>query len=119
MIAALVLATALIANVRVNDPAQTPAGVPDITPAVGVIGNEVLVVWSVRGPNPTDRLRYARSSNGGLTYTDQGWLPNLPTGWRWGVDPCVAIDPVNGTVFVASQAVNPGATQLGIAMLTG
>jgi hypothetical protein len=119
MIAALLLATALLTNARVNDPAQTPAGAPDITPAVAVLGNEVLVVWSVRGPNPTDRLRWARSSNGGQSWTDQGWLPNPPTGWRWGIDPCVEADPVTNRFFVAAQAANPGASQQGIAFVSG
>lgn len=117
--AAAALRTAAIPpNIQVNDPFQVPAGANDITPAVGVIGNKVLIVWSVRGATPAERLRASFSEDGGVTYTDAGWLPPLSGDWRWGPDPCVAADPLTNTFFVVAQSANPAESKQGIMFAT-
>lgn len=106
-----------LGNVRVNDPTQLPAPAADVTPAIAVNGNQVLVVWRVLGPLVTQRLRAAYSEDGGISFTDAGWLPNFAT-WRWGVDPCVEADPIDGTFMIAAQVTDPGIPATGIGILT-
>lgn len=104
-------------NYRINDPSQVP-GAADYIPAVAANGNAVLVVWRVVGPLPTQRLRAAISEDGGDTYTDLGWLPPLPGNWRWGIDVCVEVDPLNGTFMIGAQAVDPVGQATGIGFVT-
>ena len=108
-----------IANVRVNDPSQLSGPAGDITPSMAVNGKDVLIVWRVVGTLPTQRLRAAYSGDGGVTFTDLGWLPNPPGNWRWGVDPCVNVDPFDGTFLIGAQAVDPTIPATAVATLTG
>ena len=107
-----------LTNFRLNDPALTPAGARDITPAVAAMGNKVLVVWYVRGSLATTRLRVAYSMDAGATFTDADWLPPLPGNWRWGVDPCVESDPLTDRFFIASQTANPIDGKMGVAFVS-
>lgn len=106
-----------VANVRVNDPSLLPGLASDITPAIGVNGNQVLVVWFVRGVLDTQRLRAAWSEDGGATFTDAGWLPDF-AGWRWGVDPNVDVDPFDGTFLISAQVSDPVLPATGIGIVT-
>lgn len=107
-----------IGNVRVNDPSQLPGPAADITPSIAVNGNQVFVVWFVRGSLATQRLRAAFSEDGGNTFTDVGWLPPLPGTWRWGVDPNVDVDPNDGTFLISAQVVDPTLSVTGIGIAT-
>ena len=106
-----------IANFRVNDPGQFTGPRADITPSIAVHGDQVLVVWRVIGSLATQRLRAAWSVDGGATFTDAGWLPNIGT-WRWIVDPCVEVDPDDGTFLIAAQVVDPSVPGSAIGILT-
>lgn len=107
-----------IANQRVNDPTQLPAGAVDYTPAIAANGDQVLIVWRVVGSLPTERLRAAYSENGGASFADAGWLPALPGNWRWGPDPCVEVDPIDGTFMVLAQVADPAIPATGVAVIT-
>lgn len=105
-------------NARVNDPALAPAAASDLMPAVGVLGHKILVVWYVRGTVVSERLHASYSEDGGATFQDAGWMPAAPTNWRWGVDPCIEVDPVTGTFMIAAQAANSTEFKQGIAFIT-
>ena len=106
-----------VGDVRVNDPSQLPGPAADVTPAIAVNGNQVLVVWRVIGTTVTQRLRAAWSEDGGNTFTDAGWLPNF-AGWRWGVDPNVDVDPTDGTFLISAQVSDPAVPATGIGIVT-
>jgi len=106
-----------VANVLVNNPTALPAPAADILPAIAVCGNQVVVVWYVRGTLATQRLRVAFSEDGGNTFTDAGWLPNFAN-WRWGIDPCVDVDPTDCRFLIAAQVSDPAIPATGIGSIT-
>jgi subtilisin-like proprotein convertase family protein len=70
--------------------------------AIGVLGGNVVVAWNDSGSFDEDAhfTGYGRSSNGGLSFTDLGTLPDDPEGD--GGDPVVAVDRSSSLVYLST-----------------
>src|SRR5207248_8424648 len=98
------LLTATFTNVLVNDPAaDNTAQDTQSETCLLVFGNTVLSAFNDSGSNAVNSTKftgYARSTDGGQTFTDLGALPTNTNGD--GGDPVLARDNVSGTIYLAT-----------------
>src|SRR5204863_5829059 len=79
-------------------------------PMVRSYGDKVVAVWNdtqTLGSSTEPRIHYAVSTDSGATFTDLGAPPPPDGTGRWRGDPQLAVDPANGTFFIASLGSNP------------
>ena len=96
-------------NKRVNDPTGDAASDGQCETSLVASGNNMLASWNdgtgfSNGTNQTQG--WAFSTDGGLTWSDQGTFP-LPAGfpnWTWTSDPVMAVNPTTGAFYYSGLA---------------
>lgn len=99
-------ATALPANVRVNDFSADPTPATQSEISLAAIGNDVVVSFNDDGAPGQSVQGYATSTNAGTSFTDPGTLPAIP-GWataNWRGDPVVTADEARTRFYMAGLA---------------
>jgi hypothetical protein len=110
-------------NVIVNDRGSDPyAGIGQAEQMVAAHGQNVLIAWNdglgfEPSSGTTSTQGYGYSADGGLTYTDGGVPPTLPT-WSWTSDPLVTVNEKTGDFWYCAL-VDVGTTQNGIGVVKG
>jgi hypothetical protein len=91
-------------NVRANNTAGDFAGEGQCETSIASYGRYMLAAWndSKGWRDGTGQTQgWATSTDGGLTWTDQGTLPipSSPASWKWSSDPVVVVNPSTGAFY--------------------
>jgi hypothetical protein len=98
------------ADVQVNDPAtDTPESTTQSETSMAVLGNTICAGYNDSGANRYSG--YARSTDGGATWTDLGEIGNFG-------DPVIAVHDASGTFYYAEIATIGGNPAIGVAAST-
>jgi hypothetical protein len=107
-------------NRLVNDPTGEPWGSCQSEVSIAAHGNNVVAAWNDgQGIYPLpeeDTQGYAYSTDGGLTWTDGGRVPNGGQ-FLWSSDPVVVVNPSTGAFYFS--ALYDAAGENGIAVVKG
>ena len=108
-------------NRRVNDPTGEPTGACQSEVSIASHGNRVVAAWNdgigiYGSPYPDDTQGFGYSSDGGVTWTDGGALPNAGQ-LTWASDPIVAVNEATGDFYYCGLFDAAGVN--GVAVLRG
>ncbi len=118
-------AIATPANRLMNNPAGEPWGACQSEVSIAANDSDLVAAWNdgigIYGQptSPTnDTQGFAYSTNGGLTWTDGGAVPNDGS-FTWSSDPVVVVNEKTGSFYYSGLIDNTGASQNGVAMIKG